>query len=222
MRFCSCFRNECFVFSFFQHHRDFTFGVVEVAKIHALCRANCNTGRLLAFFYPVYAECAFIHITIRMRISCIIRTACYAGSATNTFIVCNQHNSPGFVMTCTSWAASYTWRVFAVVTTFGTDFNFELWVSTIGNFNNPVAAIPNRNVIFSLAGNHAIRAAHTFFCINSHCVSHDCTSLSFSKRNVTKFPRIPVPPIIGSIKTRVMSCESLTPLPKARLNFLSE
>jgi len=213
MRFCSCFRNECFVFSFFQYHRNFTFGVVEVAKIHALCGANSHTGRLLAFFYPVHTKSAFIHVTIRMRISCIVRATCNTGAAADTFMRCNQHNSTSLVMTRSRWAASYTWRVFAVVATFGADFNFQLRVSSIGNFHNPVAAIPNRNVIFGLAGNHAIRTAHAFLCINCHCISHDCTSLSFSKRNVTKFPLIPVPPIIGSIKTRVISCESLTPLP---------
>ena len=213
MRFCSCFRNECFVFSFFQYHRNFTFGVVEVAKIHALCGANSHTGRLLAFFYPVHTKSAFIHVTIRMRISCIVRATCNTGAAANTFVVGNQHNSTCFVMTGTCGAAPNARRIFAVVATFGADFDFQLRVSSIGNFHNPVAAIPNRNVIFGLAGNHAIRTAHAFLCINCHCISHDCTSLSFSKRNVTKFPLIPVPPIIGSIKTRVISCESLTPLP---------
>lgn len=222
MRFCSCFRNECFVFSFLQHHRNFAFGVVKVAKIHALCWANCDAGRLLAFFYAMNTECAFVNVTVRMRISCIVRTACNTGAATNTFVVCNSNNSTCLVMTCTRRAAPYTRRIFAVVAAFGADFDFELWVGPVGNFHNPVAAISNRYIIFGLAGYHTIRAAYAFFCINRHCISHDFTSLSFSKRNVTKFPLIPVPPIIGSIKTRVINCESLAPFPKARLNFLSE
>ena len=222
MRFCSCFRNECFEFSFFQHHRNFAFRVVEVAKIHALCGANRDACRLLAFLYPMNTECAFIDVTVRMRISCIIRAACNTGAAANTFVVSYGHDSTCFVMTCTRWAAPYTWRVFAVVATFGADFDFELRVCSVGYFHNPVAAITNRNVVFSLAGNYTIRAAYTFFCINCHRVSHDCSSLSFSNLKVTKFPLMPVPPIIGSNKTRVISCESLAPLPKARLNFLSE
>ena len=222
MRFCSCFRNECFVFSFFQYHRNFTFWVVEVAKIHTLCWANRNTSWLLAFFDPVHTKSAFVNVTVRMRISCIVRTACNTGAAADTFMMCNKHNSTCFVMTCTCGAAPYTRRIFAVVATFGANFYFELRIGSIGDFHNPVAAITNRNIIFGLAGYNTIRAAYTFFCINCHCVSHDCTSLSFSKRNVTKFPLMPVPPIIGSIKTRVINCESLTPLPKARLNFLSE
>jgi len=222
MRFCSCFRNECFVFSFFQYHRNFAFRVVEVAKIHALCGTNRDTSRLLAFLNPMNTECAFINVTVRMRISCIVRTACNTGAAANAFVVSYSYNSTCFVMTCSRWAASYAWRVFAVVATFGADFNFELRVSSVGYFHYPVAAIPYRNVIFGLAGNHTIRAAYTFFSINCHRVSHDCTSLSFSNLKVTKLPLIPVPPIIGSIKTRVISCESLAPLPKARLNFLSE
>lgn len=213
MRFCSCFRNQSFIFSFFKYHRNFAFRVVKVAKIHALCRTNSNASRLLTLFYPMYAKGAFVNITFRMRISCIVRATCNTGAAADTFVMGNQYNSTCFVMTCTGWTAPHTRRVFAVVTTFGADFYFELRVSSIGYFHNPVAAISNGYIVFSLAGNYAIRASHAFFCINCHCVSHDFTSLSFSKRNVTKFPLMPVPPIIGSIKTRVISCESLTPLP---------
>lgn len=213
MRFCSGFRNQCFMFAFFQHHRNFAFRVVEVAKIHALRRANSDAGRLLAFLYPMNTECAFINITVRMRISCIVWAACNTGAAADTFVMGNQHNSTCFVMTCTRWAAPYAWRVFAVVATFRTDFNFQLRISSICYFHNPVATIANGHVIFSLAGNYAIRASHAFFCINCHRVSHDCSSLSFSNLKVTKFPLMPVPPIIGSIKTRVINCESLTPLP---------
>ena len=73
--------------------------------------------------------------------------------------------------------------------------------------HDPVAAIPVRNIIFCLTSYHTIAASDTFLCINCHCISHALTSFPFfsgsSFKNVTKFPRIPVPPITGSTATWV-------------------
>jgi hypothetical protein len=119
-------------------------------------------------------------------------------------------------------AASYAWGIFAVITALGADLEFKLRVGTIGNLHDPVAAVTYRNIIFGLAGHDAVAAANAFQGIDGHCVSHDTTSLSgFSVKNVTKLPLIPVPPIMGSIRTFVISLASLAPLPYARLRRLS-
>jgi len=220
--FCASFGYQCFVFAFFHDNRNFAVRVVQIAKIHTLGWANSHTRRLLSFLHPVNTKSAFVNVTIRMRISCIVWTACNTGPATNTFMGCNQHNSTGFVMTCTGWAATYARRIIAMIASFTPEFNLKLRISSIGYFHNPVAAVANGYIIFGLAGHHTVRAAYTFFSVNRHCISHDFTSLSFSNLKVTKFPLIPVPPIIGSTKTLVINCESLTPLPNARLSFLSE
>lgn len=213
MWFCTGFRDKSFEFPLFQDERNFAVWVVKVAEVHTFCRANRNTGWLFAFFDPVKAERTFIDIPFGVRIPGIIRATGNTGSAADTPVVCDSYNSAVFKMACPCRAATYARCVFAMVAPFGADFCFELRVGSVGHFHNPVAAIPNRDIIFGLAGYHAIRASYTFFCVNCHRIPHDFTSLSFSNLNVTKLPLMPVPPIIGSIKTLVISCESLAPLP---------
>jgi hypothetical protein len=117
-------------------------------------------------------------------------------------------------MACPGRTATNTGRIGTLVAPFGTDLHFKLRVGPVVHLHDPVAAIPDGNLIFCLAGNNTIAAADTFFGINGHCESHAFTSLSgFSVKNVTKFPLIPVPPITGSIITLVISAASLTPFP---------
>jgi hypothetical protein len=103
-----------------------------------------------------------------------------------------------------------------MIATFGAKFDADIRVSSVNNFNHPIAAEAYRYIVFGLAGYHTIAAANAFPGINSHCISHSLASfLGSSFKKVTKFPRIPVPPMIGSVITLVINSVSFTPRPKA-------
>lgn len=213
MWFCPCFGDERLVFALFDDARHIAVRVVKVAKIHALGWANSYTGGLLPFSGAVYAERAFVDMPIGVRVASIVRATGNTGATANTFFWGYQNHAAIFVVAGTCWAAAHTGRVFAVVAPFGADLDFKLRISSVGNFNDPVAAISNGYIVFGLAGHYAVAAPDTFFGVDRHGISHDFTSLSFSNLNVTKLPLMPVPPIIGSTSTRVIRSASLAPFP---------
>jgi len=224
MRLCAGLWYQGFEFSLFQNLGNGAARIVEVAKIHALGWANTHTCWVHTLLHPVIeAKGTLIHVTIGMRKAGIVRARCNACAASNAMILFNKHRASITVMTGTCRAATHTRCVLAMIATLRTNLNFQLRVSAIGHFNDPVAAITNGHIIFGLAGNHTVAATHAFFSIYSHCIPHASTSFpafSFSKTNVTKLLRIPVPPITGSILTLVTSSVSLIPLPWARVIFL--
>lgn len=224
MRLSACLWYQGFEFSLFQNQGNGAARIVEVAKIHALGWANTYAGRVHSLFHPVIeAKGTLIHIAFGMRKAGIVRAGCNTCAAAYAMVFFNQHRATIAVMAGTRRAATHTRCVLAMIASLRTDLNFQLRVSAIGHLNDPVAAIANGHIIFGLAGNHTVAATHAFFSIYSHCVPHASTSFpafSFSKTNVTKLLRIPVPPITGSILTLVTSSVSLIPLPWARVIFL--
>lgn len=213
-----------FVFSLFKDQGNGTAWIVKVAKIQALGWANTHACRVHSLLHPVLqAKSTLIHVTIGMRKTGIVWAGGNTGAATYAMIFFNKHRTSIAVMTGTSRTASHTRCVLAMIASLRTNLNFQLRVSAVGHFNDPIPAITNGNIIFGLAGNHTVTATHTFFGIYSHGIPHASTSLpavSFSKTKVTKLLRIPVPPITGSVLTLVIISVSLIPLPWARVNFL--
>ena len=127
----------------------------------------------------------------------------------------NQNDASFNNMTGTGGAASYTGRIITMIASFRPNLHFKLRISSISNFNNPVAAITYRNIIFSLAGTtQSLQPTHFLVSTAIAYLMMQPPVSGFSVTNVTKLPLIPVPPIIGSIKTLVISCVSLTPFPK--------
>jgi hypothetical protein len=183
LRPCSGFRYKRLEFSLFKYCGYRTAGIVEIAKINAFCRTDICAGRIQTILQPVDAECTFINISIRVRISCIIRTRSNTCSTSNTFIMLYKNYSSCIKMTRSGGAASYTGCIYTMITSLRSDLNFELRICPIHCFDNPFPAKPVRTIIFCLASNHAVAAPDTFFCIYCHCIPHDATSfLSFQLR----------------------------------------
>jgi hypothetical protein len=220
MRLSACLWYQGFEFSLFQNQGNGAARIVKVAKIHALGGANTHACRVHSLFHPVVkAKGTLIHIAIWMRKTGIVRAGCDTSPAANAVELFYKYRTPIAVMTGASRTATHAGCIFTMVATLRANLNFQLRVSAIGHFNDPVAAIANGHIIFGLAGNHTVAATHAFFGIYSHCIPHASTS-SFSKTNVTKLLLMPVPPITGSILTLVTSSVSLIPLPWARVIFL--
>ena len=163
------------------------------------------------------AKSAFVNITIRVRVSCVIWTRSNTGTATNAFIMFNQNNSAFDYMACSCRATTNTWCIYAMIASLRSYLHLQLGIGSIKYLNYPVAAISYWYIVFSLTGYNTIAASDALSGINCHCVSHDATSFSaFSVKNVTKLLLIPVPPINGSTRTFVISWVSLMPRPKQR------
>jgi hypothetical protein len=107
LRFGPGLRNQGFVFSYFQNLRYLAVGIIKVTKVHAFGRACRHTGRFQAFFDPVNAEGALVHISIGMGIACVVGAGCDAGPATNALVGRNQNNSSIGIMASTCGTASY-------------------------------------------------------------------------------------------------------------------
>jgi hypothetical protein len=69
---CPGFGDECLGFAFLQYDADIAVGVIEIAEVHAFCRTYGHAGWLHSLSYAVYAESAFVNISLRMGIACII------------------------------------------------------------------------------------------------------------------------------------------------------
>jgi hypothetical protein len=126
----------------------------------------------------VIAEGTFIHIPIGVGITGIIRARSYAGSATDTLPGIDQHYTPFGKVTGPGRAATHAGGIITMVTSFRTYFYLKHGIGAICYFHHPFPAVSDGNVIFGLAGHHAVAAAYAFFCINSHGISHDAASFS--------------------------------------------
>ena len=118
LRFGPGLRNQGFVFSYFQDLGYFAIWVIQVAKVHAFGWAGRHTGRFKTLFDPVNAGGAFIHISIRMGISCVVGAGCDAGPASNALVGCDQNDSSIGIVTGACGTAPYTGRVVALIAAF--------------------------------------------------------------------------------------------------------
>ena len=209
------------MFSGADYFRNLTVWVVQITEIHTGCRADRNTCGILPFCNPVHTESTFINVPVWMNITSIVRAGFDAGPTAYTFMVLYKYNPSSPILTGTRRTGSNTWCICTMITSFRSEFYKNIRVNTRYIFYYPISAISDWHIVFCLACNNTVAASHTLSGVYSHCVSHDSTVPGCSVKNVTKFPLIPVPPIRGSIVTRVIISASLAPFPKALVSFFS-
>ena len=72
MWFRASFGDKGFVLALFQNLAHIAVGIIQIAEVHAFCRAHSHAGRLHSLPYPVNAESAFVDIAFWMRVTGII------------------------------------------------------------------------------------------------------------------------------------------------------
>jgi hypothetical protein len=102
------FRRKGLEFAVFQHIHNFGIGIIQVTEIHTLGRAYAYTSRIFSLTDTMNTECAFINITVRVRIAGFIRAGLNAGPTTNTFMVGYKDDTSVFDVACTGGATSHT------------------------------------------------------------------------------------------------------------------
>src|ERR1019366_10229890 len=75
----------------------FRLRIVQVAEVHAVGRADRNTGRVQALLDAMDAKRAFVRISIRVYKTRIVGTSSQARFAADAFVVRYQHHAASFM-----------------------------------------------------------------------------------------------------------------------------
>jgi hypothetical protein len=76
---------------------NFTSGIVKIAKVHTMSRANRNACGEFSFLNPVNTKCTFISVTIGINKARIIGAGSQTSFAADTLVMFNQDNRSGFM-----------------------------------------------------------------------------------------------------------------------------
>ena len=105
---------------------DYAIRIIQIAKGHAMRRADRNTCGLESVFDAVNAERALVRISVRVNEPRIVRTRRNTRFAADAFGSIDQHDRPElFDMTGAGGTALYTRRIVAMVTPLASDFHLE-------------------------------------------------------------------------------------------------
>jgi hypothetical protein len=151
---------------------DFAVGILQIAEMHAMRRANRNASGIHSLLDAMNAEGAFIRITVRMDKARVIGAGSQAGFASHAFfLVDKDHPAPFVYVAGTGRTTINTGWIIAMVAAFAANFSCEGRISPCCFVNDPITCESLRHLIFGFAGHDTVHASHAFFRIDYHAVA---------------------------------------------------
>jgi len=151
--------------------------IVDIAHPDRFGGADLNTSGLESLINSMGTEIAFCcRVRVVIYIDSVVRARLHAHLAADAQGVIEIDDAVGPDEQRLGGAASYAWRISAVVAPHNAHLTRGGGVLTLIHIFHPRAKLPNGNIVFGLAGHRAGMATNTGPLINGKAVAHEITS----------------------------------------------